>query len=166
LTDTAERIAKIKQVVFGPGVNSDTRLDHLMGLIWNQPADVFWPALADTWPMCDDTWWLRRDLLTLMSRQQTRPPIAGLSFPLTIYRGGTRSRVRGLSWTTSRAVAEKFAHGHRGIRVPDPVIAEAVVEQAAVFLAIDGRNESEVLIDPRRLRKLKVHAYTPDAAVA
>jgi hypothetical protein len=61
-------------------------------------------------------------------------------------------------------VAEWFARGHRFIPVPDPVIAEAVVELEAVFLATDSRKEAEVLIDPKRLRQLKVHDYVPAAA--
>jgi hypothetical protein len=46
-----------------------------------------------------------------------------------------------------RGVAEKFARGHRFIPVPDPVIAEVVVEREAVFAALNCRNESELLIE-------------------
>jgi hypothetical protein len=46
--------------------------------------------------------------------------------------------------------------------VPDPVVAEAVVEREAVFAVLHSRNESELLIDPRRLRKLTVHKWEED----
>jgi hypothetical protein len=43
--------------------------------------------------------------------------------------------------------------------VPDPVVAEAVVEREAVFAVLNERKESELLIDPRRLRKLVVQKW-------
>jgi hypothetical protein len=61
-----------------------------------------------------------------------------------------------MSWTLDRKVAEAFARGHR-VLVDDPVVAEAVVEREAVFAVLHERQESELLIDPRRLRKLIVH---------
>jgi hypothetical protein len=56
-------------------------------------------------------------------------------------------------------VAEGFARGHRIIPVPDPVVAEAVVEREAGFAVVKGRNESELLIDLRRLCKLVVRKW-------
>ncbi len=83
---------------------------------------------------------------------------------VTIYRGCNRSRVRGISWTTDRAVAEAFWRGHRNIRWPDPVLAEAFVPKEAVFAPFVGRQESELVIDPRRLRRLTVIDWVPSEA--
>ena len=80
--------------------------------------------------------------------------VAGADFP-----GCSRPRVRGVSWTMDRKVAERFARGRRFIPVPDPVVAEAVVEREAVFAVLNERKESELLIDPRRLRKLVVQEW-------
>jgi hypothetical protein len=75
---------------------------------------------------------------------------------ITVFRGCSRSRVRGVAWTTDRRVAEGFAHGHRFIRVPDPVVASAIIPKEHIFFWTDERNEKEVVLEPRRLRKLAV----------
>ena len=54
-------------------------------------------------------------------------------------------RRRDLVVTTDVHVAEGFARGHRGIRVPDPVVATGTIAKSAVFLATNDRGESEVL---------------------
>jgi hypothetical protein len=68
--------------------------------------------------------------------------------------------VRGFAWTTDRAVAEGFAGGHRGIRVPDPVIISAVIRKEHVFFATNDRSEHEVIVNPRRLRQLMIESCT------
>jgi hypothetical protein len=165
----AKQVEGIQRALFGPGVDSHTRCEAMVRLLVGRAPEVFWPALKDVWPMCDDTWKWKNFLLDLMLSQKIRPNLdlvlsqkippnlEPMKWPVRIYRGCTRARVRGLSWTIDRAVAEKFARGHRGIPVAEPpVIAEAVVEREAVFVALHERNEGEVLIDPRRLRKLVV----------
>jgi len=151
-----EQLKRIREQVFGIGIDSHTRLPALLRLIHDRSPEVFWAALIATWDMCDDTWWSKPFLLDLMRNQEARPYIEPLQWPVRIYRGCSRPRVRGVSWTLDRKVAEGFARGHRGIRVPDPVVAEAVVEREAVFAILHERNEGEVLIDPRRLCKLVV----------
>ena len=73
-----------------------------------------------------------------------------------MHRGCSRPRVRGVSWTTDRAVAKTFARGHRGIRLPEPVVATAMVPKAAIFATFTERNESEIVLDPRRLRRVRI----------
>ena len=72
-----------------------------------------------------------------------------------VFRGCSRPRVRGVSWTTDRDVAAGFAQGHRSILVPDPVIVSAVIPKGAVFIVGTDRQESEVILDPRQLRELR-----------
>jgi hypothetical protein len=55
------------------------------------------------------------------------------------------------AWTTDEAVAEGFAWGHRGIRVPAPTVAKAIVPKSAVYGAYVDRNESEIVLDPERI---------------
>jgi hypothetical protein len=155
----AKQLERIQGALFGPGVDSHTRCGAMVRLLVGRAPEVFWPALRDVWPMCDDTWKWKNFLLDLMLSQEIRPNLEPMKRPMRIYRGCTRARVRGLSWTTDRAVAAKFARGHRRIRVLDPIIAEAVVEREAVFIVLHERNEGEVLIDPRRLRKLVVRDW-------
>lgn len=84
--------------------------------------------------------------------------------PFPVYRGCSRSRVRGISWTTDRQVAMSFAQGHRGISVPDSVLASATITLDAIFTVSQDREESEIILDPRRLRGLKVEPVTPRPA--
>ena len=54
----------------------------------------------------------------------------------------------GVSWTTVKTVAARFAVGHRFLPVPDPTIAAALVPKLAVFSVQLERKEREVIIDP------------------
>ena len=137
---------------------------------------MFWPAFLDAWPNCDDTWPWQKHLLEVLGwfglewpGSEFLEPDAHAFFdflpdPVTIFRGCSRPRVRGVSWTTDKAVAEAFACGHRGIRVPDPVLAEALVPKEAVFAAFVGREESELVIDPRRARHITMKEWTQNAS--
>ena len=162
---------KILGRVFGPGVNSPDRLGVMVSAICDVgplDPDVFWPVFLETWSACDATWDWRGPLLTLLrAARKKRPAIHymsgdsielfdGLPDPTPIYRGCSASRVRGISWTIERSIALRFKRGHRFITVPTPVLAEAVVRKDAIFCTIADREESEVLIDPRRLRRLTV----------
>lgn len=79
---------------------------------------------------------------------------------ITVYRGCARTHVAGLSWTISREVAEKFATGHRDIRVLDPVIASAQIGKENILGTFDGRDEAEILLDPASLAELQIEAFT------
>jgi hypothetical protein len=72
--------------------------------------------------------------------------------PLTIYRGASPGRRRGMSWTTSLEQARWFARRWltRGPAVVVTVTAppEAIL---AVFGEVDGRGEHEVIVDRRQL---------------
>lgn len=76
----------------------------------------------------------------------------GLPDPIRVYRGCSRQHVMGIAWTTDRDVAKGFAQGHRGIPVPDAIIAEADIPKSAVFAIFLERDESEVLLNPERAR--------------
>ena len=160
--------SEILDALFGPGINSVTRLPVMLRRLFREPPAVFWPVFLEAWPSCDRTWESRSALLSLLrrtsasesSRRYFDPKALafydGLPDPVTIYRGCSRARVRGVSWTTDRASAATFARGHRSIAVPDPVIAQATMPKQAVFAVFTERSETEVLVDPRRLRKLQI----------
>ncbi|MCZ6774642.1 MAG: hypothetical protein O7G83_22025 [Proteobacteria bacterium] len=166
-----DTVDKILDILFGPGINSDTRLPVMLRRLLREPPAVFWPVFLDAWPNCDATWELRSDLLYLLRRASASEPSRGyfdpdtLAFydelpdPATIYRGCSHARVRGVSWTTDRDSAATFAHGHRSIPVPDPVVAQATMPKEAVFAVFTERNESEVLVDPRRLGNLQIKPF-------
>jgi hypothetical protein len=78
----------------------------------------------------------------------TRP-----SKPLQIYRGSTADRRLGLSWTTNRRIARKFAFGLEG-RLPRGNVYSAIVEPQHLLARITLRCESEMVINPGGLHNL------------
>jgi hypothetical protein len=147
--------------------NTLTRLPLMLELLANAQADTFWKVFAEVWPGCDDTWNYRSEALKQMRRHRgARPELVGDNHALfesaldkkrglSVLRGCSLSKLRGLSWTTSTGVAATFAKGHRGIPVPDPVIISAFAPTDALFFVSIDREESELVLDPRRLRAVK-----------
>ena len=121
---------------------SGSRLAVLLSLIGLAPAEIFWPALINEWTRCDAAWGHRTSLLEGMENTGTALPFFSraqrqffgtLPPQVQVYRGCSRTRVRAVAWTTDRSVAEGFARGHRGIRLPDPVVASAVIPKEHIF---------------------------------
>lgn len=72
---------------------------------------------------------------------------------VTIYRGVTSynaKNVRALSWTLDRKTAEWFAHrfGEEG------TVYEAQIQKEHILAFFNGRNESEVVVDPKYLEQV------------
>ena len=72
---------------------------------------------------------------------------------VTIYRGVTSmnaKNVKALSWTLERDTAEWFAHrfGENG------TVYEAQIQKQHIYAYFSGRNESEVIVDPKHLMEL------------
>jgi hypothetical protein len=140
----------------------------LFGSTFDEPPDVFWTVFLENWSICDGFWSLRQDLLsTLRQRKAELSPI-GLMEPadrsfydrlperVPVLRGCTRRRVRGLSWTTDRERAEFFARGGRFGTQAGPVIACAEIAKADLFFVSTARKESEVVLDPNAIRRLRL----------
>lgn len=77
----------------------------------------------------------------------------GLDDVVTVYRGVTTynaQNVKALSWTLSRDTAEWFAHryGEEG------TVYEAQIAKEHILALFTGRNESEVIVDPKHLMEL------------
>lgn len=135
-------------------------------------ASDFWTGLHRTWSDCDDTWDQRDSLLELarlhgefleghpchfLQEECDRDFYASLPDRITIYRGSDMDRVMGLAWTTDASIAMGFAKGHRGIGVPNPVLASAFVRKRTILGAYQERQEQEVIVDPaRHLSNLRV----------
>jgi hypothetical protein len=142
---------------------SHERLPNFLPLIAPAPPTIFWPALMAHWASCDNTWSVGDELLAALVRQDRRGVaehyfddasrgfFQSLPETVAVYRGCSRSRIRGLAWTTDQDVASGFARGHRGIPVPEPVIATGLISKSDIFFVAAERNESEVVIDPAGL---------------
>ena len=69
---------------------------------------------------------------------------------LTVYRGVTSynaDNVKALSWTLNKETAKWFAHRFDG----DGTVYEAQIDKKHIFAIFNGRNESEVVLDPQYL---------------
>jgi hypothetical protein len=125
------------------------------------------------WTRCDAPWCWRTYLaeelrstlqhvaLTDVLGADEREWFTALPDDITIYRGCERGRERGLSWTTDINIASGFAKGKRCInRVP--TLMTAIIPKRHVFGVFLERKESELAVDPRRLRRLRNYpGYVP-----
>jgi hypothetical protein len=125
----------------------------------------------DSGNACDSPWpWrsilaseLRRarakvDLIDLLGPEATAY-FAALPEIVSVWRGCQRGRERGLSWTTDRTIAEGFASGKRCIN-SEPTLVSAKIQKWHIFAVFLDRKESEIVLDPRRLRNLRAEALT------
>jgi hypothetical protein len=74
---------------------------------------------------------------------------------VTVFRGCSKERILGVSWTTDVAVAQEFARGHRGMSPPNPVVAQARIPNSEIFTVVVHREESEIVLNPSELIDLK-----------
>lgn len=146
-------------------LSSDRRLSGLIEALCDAPAAVFWRVLLEEWDVCDNTHACLPELLMLIRHHIDVGDNPSAHWPaeahtflrtllpvVTVYRGCSRQRVNGISWTLDRSVAETFARGHRGIAVPDPVIVTGTIARDRILAVFTERNEREVLLDPRDLK--------------
>ncbi len=117
--------------------------------------------------LCDAPWWNRSHFADSLRPARAQIDLADFLGPaerhffdslpdiVTVWRGCERGRERGLSWTTDRATAEGFARGKRCIN-KNPTLVRAEIPKRHIFAVFIGRNESEIIVDPRRLRRLGV----------
>jgi hypothetical protein len=114
--------------------------------------------------MCDAPWPYRSLIAETLRRAlkvklidflepEERAWFSALPDAVPVWRGCQYGRERGLYWTTDRAVAEGFAQGKRCIN-QIPILVRAEIRKEHIFAVFLGRKESEIVVDPRRLRKI------------
>lgn len=140
-------------------------LPAAIDILEDENAEVFWRCILRTWNVFDGTWHHKSEALNLFrANKKLRSPhdfldarsrrfLNKLPNKVRCYRGCSRTRVRGMSWTTSKAVAIAFARGHRSEHVPNPVVATALISKKAIYFPSLDRNESELVIDPQLIRQ-------------
>ena len=85
--------------------------------------------------------------------EEERAAHQALEDTVTVYRGVTpynAKNIRALSWTLDRKTADWFAHrfGEEG------TVYEAQIRKEHILALFTGRNESEVIVDPRHLDQI------------
>jgi hypothetical protein len=108
----------------------------------------------DTQPNYLNLWheaWVRNGCRTVCDG----PPLRALGNPLIVYRGGDPFTVKkGIAWTLNPKVARSFANG-AGERIPrNGVVIKGEVDRFDILAYLTGRKESEVIIDPRKVRNI------------
>ena len=149
---------------------SHERAEVIAETIVFEPSEIFWPTITRYWSLCDASHHVVPLLLRLMRdhRRSDRRAWMGarqlklfdaLPNLVEVWRGTDRKRVRSISWSTSRNLAERFATGMRGGSFADPVIAHAFVPKEHIFWASNDRDEQEIVLDPKRLRTLTIENF-------
>lgn len=120
-----------------------------------------WGCVCDA-PWNNRTWlsgFLREALkevrLVDVLEEPERSWFESLGDEIAIYRGCEKGRERGMHWTTDINVAKNFARGMR-CRNRYPTLVSAVIPKQHVLAVFLGRKEHEVVVDYRRLRRLRV----------
>lgn len=124
----------------------------------------FFALLGDWWDMCDNVAEYSDELADAIGSR--RPVDVGAtifemmnevetatfnSLPpeVTIYRGCYAHNKYGLSWSTERAVAERFPFLHRYRHPGRPLLVKAVVRRERITAMKLGRDESEIILFAR-----------------
>lgn len=149
---------EMSRVIFGLGIDSTNCLERILEFAKvNDAADAV-QLFAYGWSGCDSTWHWQDELRAWLKsvhhidfaeflEPDSRLWFEGLPETLEIWRGCSRGREHGLSWTVSRHIALSFTKGHRGIPVPNPVLLRAKVAKSKILFATNDREEEEVLVD-------------------
>lgn len=127
----------------------------------------FSKILADAWirsenPNCDTnvskskliSMFKQADPHELMLEDELRQ-YEELDDTVTVYRGVTShnaKNIKALSWTLDREKAEWFAHRFN----EDGTVYEAEIDKQHILALFNGRNELEVIVDPRFLMDIRI----------
>ena len=110
----------------------------------NRDANVSKERLVSMFKQAD-----RAKLMSDMERTQ----LDALADPVTVYRGVTAynaKNIRALSWTLDYDTAVWFAHRFG----EDGMVYQAQIKKEHIFALLTGRNESEVVLDPKYLEDI------------
>ena len=122
----------------------------------------FSEILASAWINCEaphnDPELNKADLLSMFKSADPKAlmeddeyeQLQELEDTLTVYRGVTSynaDNTKALSWSLSKETAEWFAHRFN----QDGTVYEAQIDKEHIFAVFNGRNESEVVLDPQYL---------------
>jgi hypothetical protein len=165
----AQTADDIVSYLFGPGINSHERCRAMLNVLPRDNPDIVWSVFLGAWSSCDVTWTEKESVLRMLAdtggdaldhyNNESRAFFDALPDTVTVHRGCSLERVDGLAWTTDKAVAEGFARGHRGIKVPNAVVATGTIRKDKILAVFVDRKESEILAKHADVEGLTVAAY-------
>jgi hypothetical protein len=146
--------------------DSYARTEQVMWLLMFAPMRKRIQIFLEFGNMCDAPWLYRThiakclrearaeiELIELLGPTE-RAFYEALPDPIPIWRGCEGGRERGLHWTTNQALAQDFARGKRCFN-KNPTLVTAEIRKQHVLAVFTSRKEDEVVVDYRRLRRLK-----------
>ena len=131
------------------------------------PTTLFWPVFLNSWPDCGQTWPFRKEFLRLLRHHASQEPAINYMHPadkkffsllpqrVIAFRGCSAGCSRGISWTTSQSIADRFAVEHSGRR-PNRVVASAKINKRHIFAVCSERGEDEIIVDPKYLQEVQL----------
>lgn len=136
---------------------------------------VFWKTFADAWTSSENLWQDAEVIDRVLSsprpnREEMMTPdechaLDAMPDTLTIYRGyAGEGTWRGWSWTTDREKGEWFARrppAPMADTPTDPTLVEATVSKSDVIAYFTGRNEFEIVVDPRKVKIVSTTVLKP-----
>ena len=90
---------------------------------------------------------------TVLMNEDEYEMFKALDDSVTVFRGVTSynaNNVKALSWTLNQETAEWFAHRFD----EDGTVYEAQIDKEHIYAFFNGRNESEVIVDPKHLKDI------------
>jgi len=153
--------------------DSYSRMPKLIELAWPLGGDLkdreWLTLLGEEWSSCDNISLLVDDLWDTpfgllaefpteyrhwMMTAEERTALELLPETVTIYRGCYANNKRGLSWSLSRATAERFPMTHRYLQKCQPLLVRAEVPRSQILALKFCRNESEVIAIRPKIRAI------------
>ncbi len=163
-------------ILWGIGVDSETRLQFMLELIDERPGSEAVPVVLKFWSCCDATsdiaWilisalyeWKELEDVSFSNylSSEARAFYDDLPDEITIYRGGNEGSwlTRGFSWTTDRGVAENFGRGLRFTNKQPRLAIGKVLKQDVLAVFVD-RQESELLVDSDDVDDIAIEWVAP-----
>lgn len=150
------------------------RVDAFSGIRHRMTDEDYWPLFGALWEDSENLhewgaetirslWFPTPDRghRELVMDEDERVAFAALPDTLRVFRGYDRRNARGWSWTTDQARAEWFARRWDTRDGSRARLATATIERGQVLAHFTGRGESEVVIDPSRLGRIRTVALAP-----
>jgi hypothetical protein len=138
--------------------DSYSRLPTLLNIAWRMDNSDWLTLLGDMWSICDNLGLYIDDWFdTPFGDRQEDCPIVEMMTPdelaayealpsiCTVYRGCYKINKRGLSWSLSRQVAERFPTLNRYCQQDQPLLVKAVVKKEKIAAVKLDRNETEII---------------------